>query len=165
MSQQIDIDEEERIEISECDLDEGLDNMESWEKCSRCNRPCSGHKGSKGARCVMNPLNWEQLEEYYKELKTRIKGKKNKTPKRDPRTISASPAPYLTGNNPGGSTSAEPRLIQQLVTALRGISSVTPNPSDSQGGVRERSEFISQCDPTPNMNPQQWHTRQEEILS
>ena len=105
-------------------------------------------------------------------MKTRLKGKKkkNKTPKRNPRTISGSPAPYLTGSNPGGSASAEPRLLQQLVTALRGISSVTPNPSDSQGGVRgrnefisdsqrgvrERSEFTSQREPTSNMNPQQW---------
>ena len=124
MSQEIDIDEEERIEISERDMEKGLENMESWEKCSRCNRPCSGHKGSKGARCVMNPLNREQLEENYKELKTRnrAKKKKSKTPKRDPRTINASPAPYLTGNDPVGSTSAEPRLLQQLVTALRGKS-------------------------------------------
>ena len=81
MSQEIDIVEEEEIEISERDLDEGLDNMEKWEKCSRCNRPCSGHKGSKGTRCAMNPLNGEQLEEYYKELKTRIKGKKKKNKK------------------------------------------------------------------------------------
>ena len=93
----------------------------------------------------MNPLNREQLEGYYKELKTRARGKKkkNKTPKRDPRTIRDSPAPYPTGNDPGGSTSAEPRLLQQLVTALRGISSVTPTTSDSQGKARGRNEQLS----------------------
>ena len=78
-------------------------------------------------------------------MKTRSRGKKkkNKTPKRDPRTIRASPAPYPTGNDPGGSTSAESRLLQQLVTVLRGISSVTLNTSDSQDRVRGRSELIT----------------------
>ena len=89
---------------------------------------------------MLEPLDEEQLEEYCKELKIEIKGKKkrNKTPGRDPRSTSASSAPDITGNAPGGSTtptkvssgaggqaSAVSRLLLQLVTALRGISSVT----------------------------------------
>lgn len=85
MSQEVDVDEEEEIKISEYDMEKGLENMRSWKKYSRCNRPSSEHKGSKENRCVFKPLKEEQLEDYYKELKTRAKGKKkkSKSPKRD----------------------------------------------------------------------------------
>ena len=95
MSQERDIDEGEELEIIESELEEGIDKIENWRKCSR---PCSGHEGPTGAKCVQEPLeNEAELKEYYKELKEKLKGKKkrNKTSGRDQRP---------TGNAPGGST-------------------------------------------------------------
>ena len=62
MSQDGGIDDEERSDISESDVDEGTDKMESLRKCSRCRRPCSNHKGPAGARCGLERLDEEQYE-------------------------------------------------------------------------------------------------------
>ena len=150
MSQDEGIHEEERFEISESDVDEGTDKMESPGKCSRCRRPCSEHKGPTGARCKLEPLDEEQQEEYYKELNA--KKKKNKTPRRDHRSTSTSSAPDMTGNAPGGSTAptkvtpgaggqipAESRLLQQLLTAIQNPSSVMPT-CQIQVTVKEERE-------------------------
>ena len=106
MSQERDTDEGERHEISESDLEEGIERMENWRKCTQCNRPCSGHKGPTGSSCEKEPLNEEQLREYYKKLKRELKGKKtgSKTPRRNQRSISASTAPDVTGNASGSSS-------------------------------------------------------------
>ena len=74
MNQERDTDEGERREISESNLDEGIDKMENFRRCIRCNRPCSGHKGPTGSSCVLEPLDEEQLREYYKEWKIEMKG-------------------------------------------------------------------------------------------
>ena len=84
-------------------MEEGIERMENWRKCTQCNRPCSGHKGPTGSSCEKEPLNEEQLREYYKKLKRELKGKKtgSKTPRRNQRSISASTAPDVTGNASG----------------------------------------------------------------
>ena len=102
MSQDGGIDDEERSDISESDVDEGTDKMESSRKCSRCRRPCSQHKGPTGTKCKLEPLDEEQQEEYYKGLNA--KKKKNKAPRRDHRSTSTSSAPDMTENAQGGST-------------------------------------------------------------
>ena len=102
MSQERGTDKKERFEISESDVDEGTDKMESPGKCSRCRRPCSEHKGPTGVRYGLEPLDEEHIEEYYRELNA--KKKKNKTPGRDHGSTSTSSAPDVTGSAPGGST-------------------------------------------------------------
>ena len=37
------LNDEEELEISESEMEEGLDQMEKWRKCNNCNRPCNGH--------------------------------------------------------------------------------------------------------------------------
>ena len=51
MSQEIEIgDANGEVEISEGEMDElGLEEIQNWRKCSKCNRPCSGHEGSRGS--------------------------------------------------------------------------------------------------------------------
>ena len=106
MSQEKNTDEGERHETSESNLEEGIDKMENWRKCIQCNRPCSGHKGPTGSSCEMEPLDEEQLRDYYKELRGEIKGKKtkSKTPRRNQRSIGSSTAANVTGNASGRST-------------------------------------------------------------
>ena len=106
MSRDRDINEEEELEISEREMEAGLDKMENWRKCSQYSIPCNGHEGPTGTKCVQEPLETEaQIMEYHKELKETLKGKKrkNKTPGKDPRPPGASQAPDVNGDAQSGS--------------------------------------------------------------
>ena len=88
MSQEYEIgDASGEVEISEGEMDElGIEEIQNWRKCSKCNRPCSGHEGSTGQKCELNILTTqEEFSTYYSELKEKLKGKKKQKTKKTPR--------------------------------------------------------------------------------
>ena len=174
--------DQEELEISESEMEEGLDQMEKWRKCNNCNRPCNGHGGATGAKCELEPLETQtSLKEYYKELKEKLKGKKkkNKTPRKETRQTGAISAPGVSGTGLGAPTTAmstpnnltmgaggqatiDPGLLQQLVIALQsspGINLATGGHNNSPGldnNARGSNMNMNQH----QVNQQQWNGQQ-----
>ena len=127
MSQEYEIgDASGEVEISEGEMDElGIEEIQNWRKCSKCNRPCSGHEGSTGQKCKLNILTTqEEFSTYYSELKEKLKGKKKQKTKKTPRkqsipTSVAEDTP-VTNVGGGGQVMIDSSLLQQLVIALQG---------------------------------------------
>ena len=174
------LNDQEELEISESEMEEGLDQMEKWRKCNNFNRPCNGHGGATGAKCELEPPETQtSLKEYYKELKEKLKGKKkkNKTPRKETRQTGVIPAPGVSGTGLGDPTTAmstpnnitmgaggqvmiDPGLLQQLVIALQsspGINLATGGHNNSPGLDNRRGS-------NTNMNQhqvnQQWNGQQ-----
>ena len=177
------LNEEEELDISESEMEEGKEQMENWRKCSLCNLPCSGHEGTTGALCELDVLDTPaKLKDYYKELKEKLKGKKkkNKTSRKEGRTTGVQPgtatsgsvvqtpgvntAPPIVTQGAGGQVTIDAGVLQQHVAAIQTcqggvISPTTAGAINSQGLERDRRGSTTSSGGN-NMNQQQWNKGQ-----